>query len=203
MKTTLILLGISTFGASLLGQTASVIANSATTLIELEDAATLVPAGSSASLTVGQFDANAFVAGNTLAGYNDAFTRFSPAAPGTDATISVSSMDDGTFTGSNIPTADATVGEPLAWFVFYDVDGSDDASIGDEFGVFSSTSPAWEAVISPGVNILNANAVDVFHVGSGAGSELQLVQIVPEPEVYAALAGLLALGSAIYRRRRS
>ena len=97
------------------------------------------------------------------------------------------------------PVSGISTGDKLYTWVF----NTSDASVATEWGIFSSSNSLWNVATDPGTTTLSNNNIDNFVVGSaGAGTNV-LLSAVPEPSTYAAIAGFLALGVAMVRRRRA
>jgi hypothetical protein len=77
------------------------------------------------------------------------------------------------------------------------------ASSATEWGVFSSST--WIMPNDLGIVSLTSSLIDNVVVGGTSGSDFTLASVapIPEPSTYAALAGLLALGYVVVRRRRA
>jgi hypothetical protein len=104
-------------------------------------------------------------------------------------------------------------GQRVHIFVFLTADNSmvtDFDSI-IQYGVFGRTSADALPWVFPGdgdtrsasTAELNEFVAGAFLPGSESGENYDMLTLIPEPKIYAALFGLLSLGFALYRRRKS
>lgn len=172
-----------------------------------------VPSGNTAAIGHFTDDFDPAVPGLGLTDYLDNFEI----VHSTDFRFLVVPQFDGRFAATFNEDLDAPARNPsltgrqIFFFLFDTVDDSafDPANPGnvEAFGIFSgSTSdPDWQFpdgdAIPPNNDtiVTSASVVQAF-AGEIEPSALRL-QVVPEPSTYAALAGLLALAVALWRRR--
>lgn len=158
------------------------------------DGSTLLPNGS--YISVGYF-------GSTFSDFSGLSTRNWVDITSTDYTEVFNSTVSPAGEASGSGTGNGIINETLyVWF--FDTNSAPSDINSQEYGLFTGSDANWTAKgdnIFSDFNFLDVNIIDSAVFGSDLGASSISLQAVPEPSAYAALAGLLALGWVMVRRR--
>lgn len=184
-----IALGLTIVGSAASAQniTVQLIANNATGLFLDSDEQGL---GNTGYARVGTFGD---LSGVDLTSYSEVDAVFTEFANFTSAS--------GQFAANQSVSNQGSAGQDLFVWVFNDTD----AENASEWGIFGAAPNTWEVAIAGGTsNLVSSQIADIILGGTtGGGPTNYTLSAVPEPSAAAALAGLLALGYVMVRRREA